>query len=89
MKLLRMLSGTTHELFEGIPDVIEVSNADYDAYINARMAEPLCTDNPTVAAAGMAEAATRLDVELTTDDSDLAEFLKTYGAVVRVKKPKK
>lgn len=89
MKLARMLTGWSGEYFDGMPGIVNVSNESYDALLSSEQAEPLCTLNSTVAAAAMAEAAVRLDVELTTDDPELGNFLKTYGAVVHVKKAKR
>ena len=89
MKLARMLTGWSGDYFENVNDVVELSNADYDSLLASEQAEPVCTLNPTVAAASLAEAATRLHVELTVEDKELADYLKTYGAVVHLRKPKK
>ena len=89
MKIARMLTGWSGGYYEGINDVVEVSDDDYEGLIDSNQAEPVCTNNPHVAAASMAEAAVRLDVELTTSNADLAAYLKSYGATVHVKKAKK
>ena len=89
MKLIRLKTGWSGTYFEGIDDVIEVSPDEYDSFIHSDQGEPLCSYNGTIAAASMAEAAARLDVELTTNDQELANYMKTYGAVVHVKRAKK
>lgn len=89
MKIIRLKTGWSGTYFEDMDDVIEVTPEEYDAFLNSDQAEPLCTLNSTVAAASLAEAAVRLGVELTTDDQELANYMKTYGATVHVKRVKK
>lgn len=88
MKLARMTTGWSGGYFEDVPNVVEVSDSDYQSLIDSEQAEPVCTTNATVAAASMAEAALRLEVELTTSNHELADYLKGYGATVHIKRSK-
>ena len=89
MKLARMLCGWSGSFFEGVADIVEVDDAAYQRLCDSHQAEPVCTLNPHVAAASMAEAAVMYEVELTTSNQELADYLKKYGAVVHLHKKKK
>ena len=87
-KLIRSLADFGLPTYEGKDGILEVSPEMYDSMIETGQGEPLCSNDPVVAAACLAEAAMRWEAEITTEDEELYNICEQYGATVHLKKGK-
>ena len=85
-KLIRSIADFGLAPYKGHNGVLEVSEDMYDSMINSGQGEPLCSNDPEIAGACLAEAAMRWEAEITTEDEELYNICVHYGAAAQLKK---
>ena len=80
MRFVRTTTGTPYPLHPGDIGVVSVPAKVAKALLDSNQAIPVCGTHRGIVTAALCQAAVQLGVALKTDDAEIADAAKAYGA---------